>query len=475
MKTEDLAFLSIKQLAPLLAKRKLSPVEVTDAVLHRIARLNPALNAFLTVMEKDARLAARRAEREILRGRYRGPLHGVPVSLKDNVATRGARTTAGSTILAEFVPGLDATVVRRLRRAGAVLIGKTNLHEFAYGVTTNNPHYGPARNPWQLDRMTGGSSGGSAAALAAGLCYGSVGSDTGGSIRIPAALCGVVGLKPTFGRVSCYGVVPLAPSLDHLGPLARSVMDVAILLAAMAGYDSRDQHSIRRPVPDYAGNLGRRRAGKGRFRLGWPRDYFFDRVEPAVERAVEQAARGFERLGAEIEKVSLPHAAESEEVSTQIAFAEATHIHRAAGWFPARAEEYSTEVRERLEKGAEIRAVDYLRALEGRRAIAADFARALESVDAILAPTVPLAAPAIEAKTVRLGGREETVRAALIRLNRPANLIGLPAISVPCGRTTEGLPIGLQLIGRAFAEAELLAMAHAYEQVHPWQGRPSLA
>ena len=268
MQSESLAFLSIAALSSLLRQKKLSPVELTRLLLDRIERLNPQLNAFLTITADRALVDARRAEKEILARRWRGPLHGIPISLKDNICTRGIRTTAGSKVLEDFVPDQDATVARRLRRAGAVLLGKTNLHEFAYGVTNVNPHLGPARNPWALDRIPGGSSGGSAAAIASGLCFASIGSDTGGSIRIPAALCGIVGFKPTFGRVSCHGVIPLAPSLDHTGPLARSVADVAILLRAIAGRDSLDPTASSRPVPDYSQLLHRKLI---RFRLGWPR------------------------------------------------------------------------------------------------------------------------------------------------------------------------------------------------------------
>lgn len=469
----DLAFLSLEQAARLLCGRKITPVELLESVLARIERLNPKLNAFITVLPDEARRAALRAEREIFRGHYRGLLHGIPISLKDNFWTRGVRTTAGSRILEDFVPEADSTVARRLARAGAVLVGKTNLHEFAYGVTTENPHFGPTRNPWALDRVPGGSSGGSAAALAAGLCFGSLGTDTGGSIRIPAALCGIVGLKPTYGRVSCHGVVPLARSLDHAGPLARTVADVALLLQAIAGRDPLDPVSVRRSVADYASAL---KARLGRFRLGWPRDYFFDHLDEEVRRALERAAHEFERLGARVEDVTLLHVADSVEPSTHLALAEATRFHRAAGYFPARAADYGEDVRKRLEMGDGIRAVDYLAALEARQKVAEDFCTAFERVDALLAPTAPIAAPRLGEKLVAIGGEKESVRSALVRANRPANFVGLPAISIPCGFTRDGLPIGLQLIGRAWEEARLLRIAYAYEQATEWHTRrPRLA
>jgi len=464
----ELAFASIEQAATLLHRRKISPVELTEMMLRRIERLNPQLNAYITVTAERAIEDARRAEREILRGRNRGPLHGVPIALKDNIWTRGIRTTAGSKILRDFVPSEDATVTQRLARAGAVLLGKTNMHEFAYGVTTENPHFGPTRNPWARDHVPGGSSGGSGAALAAGLCFASVGTDTGGSIRIPAALCGVAGLKPTFGRVSCFGVVPLARSLDHTGPLARSVRDAAIMLQAIAGRDTRDRASAKQPVPDYLRGL---RGKRGRMRLGWPREYFLERVGEEVRAAVEAAARKFERLGAVREEISLPHLAASDEPSTQIALAEARVYHESAGYFPARAAEYGEDVRKRLEAGDSVRAVDYMRALEARRIVLADFEAAFEQVDAIIAPTVPVAAPRIGEKMATIGSEQEPVRSALIRFNRPANFTGLPAISLPCGFTREGLPIGLQLIGRAWDEARLMQIAFFYEQATEWHGR----
>lgn len=472
MNADNLAFASIEELAPLIARHKVSPVELVRMLLGRIERLNPQLNAYLTLTAEQALAEARRMEKELFgsRGlrRRRGPLHGIPISLKDNIWTRGVRTTAGSKVLRDFLPSDDATVVRRLRRAGAILLGKTNLHEFAYGVTTNNPHFGATRNPWDTARIPGGSSGGSAAAVAAGLCFASLGSDTGGSIRIPAALCGIVGLKPSFGRVSCHGVVPLCPSFDHVGPLARTVADVAILLGAIAGRDERDETTLRVPVPDYRAALGK---PPRKFRLGRPRHYFWEKLDPEVRRVAEAAARSFEPLGGVIEEVSLPHLAGSVEPSIQIALAEARHFHESAGYFPARAADYGEEVRKRLEAGAEVRAVDYLKALEARKALRADFEAAFTHVDAILSPTVPVAAPRIGEERVGSGSEEEAVRSALLRLNRPANLTGLPAISVPCGFTRAGLPVGLQLIGRGLDETTLLRIACAYERATEWHKR----
>jgi aspartyl-tRNA(Asn)/glutamyl-tRNA(Gln) amidotransferase subunit A len=464
----ELTLWSITALAPLVRKRKISPVELLDAVLGRIEALNPRLNAFITICEEEARWEARRAEKEIQHGRWRGPLHGIPIALKDNIATRGIRTTAGSKFLSENIPAEDATVVGCLRRAGAVLVGKTNLHEFAYGVTTENPHYGATRNPWDTARIPGGSSGGSAVALAAGMCFGSVGTDTGGSIRIPASLCGVVGLKPTFGRISVYGTVPLSPSLDHVGPLARTVADTAILLRAIAGRDSRDAATLQLAplrLPESLTKLPRR------LRLGLPRDYFFDRVHEEVRRAVLQAAKYFEQRDAEIVEVEIPSLAASVEPSNHMALAEAGHVHGSRGWFPAHAAEYGEDVRKRLEMAVDVRALDYLRAFDMQGQVCAEFDCAFALVDAILAPATPIPAPPLGEKVISFGGEDEPVRAALLRLCRPANLAGLPAISVPCGFTREGLPVGLQILGPRGDEELVLRLALAYEQAHDWHTR----
>lgn len=459
----QLAFFSIERIAKLLRKKEVSPLDLVDALLARIERLNPALNAFITVVAESARRQARAAGKEIRRGNWRGPLHGIPISLKDNIWTHGIRTTAGSKILADFVPRADAEVASRLAAAGSILLGKTNLHEFAYGVTNENPHFGSTHNPYAQDRISGGSSGGSAAAVAAGLCFASVGTDTGGSIRIPSALCGIVGLKPTFGLVSLAGIVPLAESLDHAGPLTRSVADACIVLQAIAG-----EYPKGEAPPDYR-KLRKDRPRK--LRLGWPKQYFFERVDNEVRRAIEKAAKCFESLGARIEGVSLPRLADSVAPSTNIALAEATHYHESQGFYPARVKEYGEDVQERLEWGTKIRAVDYIHALSLRREVQREFDVAFERVDAILAPTTPIAAPSLGEDEVSIAGETEPVRAALLRLNRPANLTGHPAISIPCGFTAEGLPIGLQLIGPRWGEARLRAIALAYEEATEWHKR----
>jgi aspartyl-tRNA(Asn)/glutamyl-tRNA(Gln) amidotransferase subunit A len=467
---ESLAFATIEELAALLAKRKISPVELTELFLRRIERQNPALNAFLTVTGEHALASARRAEKQLLARRgSRGthsPLLGIPLSLKDNIWTRGIRSTAGSKILRDFIPSEDATVARRLARAGAVLIGKTNMNEFAYGITGGNAHYGPAHNPWALDRISGGSSAGSAVAIAAGLCAASVGTDTGGSIRVPSAFCGTVGLKPTFGRVSVFGTMPLSPPFDHVGPLARSVADAAILLGLIAGRDPLDPACSAKPVEDYRGAL---RKPLRKFILGRPREHFWETVDAEVRRATEAAVRDMEKRGAVVREVSLPHLKESLDAATEISLAEALHVHEAAGYFPARAGEYGEEVRQRIDAGRNVPAHRYLAGFDVRKRLLAEFDTAFRDVDAVVAPTVPVPAPLIGAESIQIDGETIGVRSAIVGHCRPANFTGLPAISIPCGFTRNGLPVGLQLIGRAFDEVSLLRIAFSYERANDWR------
>jgi aspartyl-tRNA(Asn)/glutamyl-tRNA(Gln) amidotransferase subunit A len=477
----DLAFATIVELSSLIARRKISPVELTNLFLDRLEKDNSTLNAYLTITADAARAAARGSEKRIMQKRSRGPLEGIPIALKDNIWTRGIRTTAGSKFLDHFIPEQDATVVTHVHRAGAIILGKTNLHEFAYGISTNNPHFGPTRNPWDTSRIPGGSSGGSAAAIAAGLCVASVGTDTGGSIRIPAALCGIVGLKPTFGRVSCHNVVALAPTFDHIGPLTRTAADAALILGAIARRDPLDAPTISQPrfkpygdVPQLLKRLQPTFSKKRPLKLGLPREYFFTTVAAEIREAIKSAVHSFEKLGAIIEEISLPHISDGDDASTSIALAEATHYHQTHGWYPAHSAEYGEDVRKRLEMGLDIRATDYLAALEVQKRVRAEFDAVLTRVDAIIAPTVPITAPRIGENVVQIESNEEPVRGALIRLNRPANFTGLPAISVPCGWSEENLPIGLQLIGRAWCEEQLLVIAQLFEQAHPeFRSHPS--
>ena len=455
----DLEFASIEVLTALLAKKKVSPIELTRLYLSRIERLNPKLNAFITVSSESALAEARAAERELLRGRQRGALHGIPIALKDNIYTRNLRTTMGSLILRDFVPSEDATVVRRLRRAGAIVLGKTNLHEFAYGVTSENPHYGAVRNPWKTDRISGGSSGGSAVAVAAGLCPAAIGSDTGGSIRIPSGLCGVVGFKPTFGRVSVHGVFPLAASFDHVGPIARSAVDAALLLECIAGRDPLDPTSLARSEKSFRSALSRKRV-----RLGRPKEHFWVTVDSEVRRITETAVGDFVKSGAELKEISLPTVVAGTEAANLIAVVEAMQLHGRQGYFPAHASEYGADVRGRLEQGGNVRAIDYLSAQEVMRRARDEAEAVLNGVDAIVIPTSPIGAPPMGSEPVRVGDVEMPLRTALVDRNRFGNFTGLPAISVPCGITQDGLPVAVQFIGRRFADAHLLAIAQRFAE-----------
>jgi aspartyl-tRNA(Asn)/glutamyl-tRNA(Gln) amidotransferase subunit A len=469
----EIAFASIPEIARLFRQRRLSPVELTRFLLERIRKLNPHLNAFITVSEELALQQAKQAESELLGQRARkslrdrGPLHGIPVSLKDNIFTAEVRTTAGSRVLKDFVPLHDAPIVSALKQAGTVLLGKTNMHEFAYGTTSHNPHYGAVRNPWDVSRIAGGSSGGSASALAAGLCFGSIGTDTGGSIRIPASLCGVVGLKPGLGRVSADDVVALSPTLDFVGPLARNAEDAALLLETIA-VRAKGERRLR---------LGRTSSCRSRPpRLGVQKDFFLEVLSPEVERSFQAALRVLQKNGARLKEVSLPLIRETEDAGNQIAWAEATHYHQQAGWYPGRAEEYDQDVLKRLEMGAKVPAVVYLQALELRQQFIAEFHLLLEEqeLDALVVPTTPITATRVGEESVTIHGSNHPTRGLLLRLNRPANLAGVPAISVPSGLTQNGLPVGLQFIGSVTNELLLLELARNFERSCPLGARPAL-
>lgn len=450
----------LAEVARLIESREASPVEVTNACLDRIARADEVLNSFITVMAEEARRDAATAAEEIASGDYRGPLHGVPIGLKDLVAVSGVRMTAGSKIMAGHIADEDAEVVRRFRAAGAVITGKLNMHEFAYGATGINPHYGSARNPWNTDRITGGSSSGSGSAVAAGQCFAAIGTDTGCSIRIPASLCGVVGVKPTFGRVSRRGIVPLSWSLDHVGPLARSVEDAAIVLQAIAGHDPLDGSSADEPVPDYRAGL---RDGVRGLRIGVPDSFFFDGLEDEVEAGVRAAIETLEAEGAVVSSVSLPRIGEIPNAVTAMMLPEALAYHQK--WLNERPDDYGESVRFRLEMAAAIPAVAYVQAQRFREMVVHEWREQVFSqVDLLACPTSSIGAPPIDES-------ELSTTFNLIRLANPFNFLGTPAVSVPCGFTRAGLPIGLQLVGRWFDEATVLRAAFAYEQATDWHNR----
>jgi aspartyl-tRNA(Asn)/glutamyl-tRNA(Gln) amidotransferase subunit A len=449
---------SLAGLARAFREGRLSPVEVVGALLARIESVDKALNAFITVTEERALEAASRAQEEIMAGHYRGPLHGVPLGLKDLIYTAGVRTTMGSAFFKDYVPDYSATVALQLQEAGAVLVGKTNTHEFAYGPTGDRSCFGPTRNPHDPSRISGGSSGGSGAAVAANLLYGSVGSDTAGSIRIPSALCGVVGMKPTFGRVSKHGVFPLSWTLDHVGPLTRTVEDNAIFLSVLAGYDPKDPYSAKEPAEDFARDLGR---GVEEAIIGIPKGFYFEHVEDEVGERVREAIEVFRSLGAEVREVGIPHLQETLRAQRYVLAADAYAIHEER--LKSAPENFDEEVRDRLLEGERLKAHRYASAQQRKLGAKDEFEEALGEVDVILAPTLPIAATLIDQREVNIGGYEEPVRSAVTRLTGPANLTGFPSLSVPCGSTTSGLPVGVQLIGRHFDEATLYRFGHAYE------------
>ena len=461
MLSEDTSFLSLAEAGRLIASRELSPVELTEHCLDRITALDGKINSFVTVTADLALSQAKAAEAALLSGTGVGPLHGVPIALKDLYGTKDIRTTAHSKVLLDNVPAEDATTTTLLAQAGAVLLGKLAMHEFAFGSLGFDTPFPPARNPWNLEHVTGGSSSGSGAALAAGLCYGALGSDTGGSIRGPAALCGIAGLKPTYGRVSRYGVVPLSWSLDHAGPMARTVEDCALLLAALAGYDAKDPASADVPVADYVAPL---REGVRGLRLGVPRAWFDDAdgTDAEVMAAFDEALRVLEGLGAELVDVDSTPFIPSRAVNTTILIAEAYAYHEEN--LRTRRQDFGEGVRNRVLAGAFYSATDYIQAQRARSVLIGQMKGILLRVDAVLSPAAARPAASFEEFDPDTAFKTPNYTS-------PFNLSGLPAISVPSGFSSSALPIGLQIAGRAFDEATVLRIAHAYEQATPWHER----
>ncbi|HEV2389007.1 MAG TPA: amidase [Candidatus Acidoferrales bacterium] len=452
--SEDLAALTLKQASVLLRRGAASPVDLTRACLERIERHNPALNAFITVTGEQALEDARRMEAEQRRGKWRGPLHGIPIALKDNIDTAGIRTTAASQLFKDRVPPKDAEVVRRLKDAGAVMLGKLNLQEFAYGGTSTVSYFGAVHNPWALDHIAGGSSGGSAAAVAAKLCYGSLGTDTAGSVRIPASYCGVVGFKPTYGRVSLRGVIPLAWSLDHLGPIGRTVEDAALLLGVVAGYDQLDPATVNVPAQDYASALGRETAG---LRLGIPRSPFYENLDPRVADAVEEATGALRKITRSVTETKLPPAAPILPIVGAEAYAYQSQ------WITKSPGLYQPFTRNRIELAAAVKAPAYAEALRQTNLQRRQIAELFSSVDLLITPTMHGVA-----ETFAQSANFDPMG---IRNTSPFDIFGLPTISVPCGFTTSGLPIGLQITGAPFAESTVLVLGHAYERATAWHER----
>ena len=443
---------SIAEASELLRRKQISPVELTTACLNRIEQLNPTINAFITVMYDSALDQAREAEREIVAGNWRGPLHGIPIGLKDLIDTAGVKTTCASALFAERVPTEDAEIVRRLKNAGAVLIGKQNLQEFAWGGTSTSSYFGPVHNPWDVDRIAGGSSGGSAAAVATRMCFGALGTDTGGSVREPAAFCGIVGLKPTYGRISTRGVFPLSPSLDHVGPLCRSVADTALLLEVIAGYDSLDPTSVNHPIDSYTNALN----VKSKPRIGIVRKPFFDDLDTDIERAMDEALKQFRDLTSDVIEIELPP------TPAAVQAPEVYAVHSKS--FATSPELYGRWMLERLEQAATINTVPYIEARQELDRLRRSVGNVFSKVDLLVTPTTPV--PPI---TISEALNMSPTPAGEVWLwnTRPFNAYGWPTISIPCGFTRSGLPIGLQIAGPNFSEGSLLSFAHTFEQATP--------
>jgi aspartyl-tRNA(Asn)/glutamyl-tRNA(Gln) amidotransferase subunit A len=466
----DLASLTVRQAADLLRRRGASPVDLTEACLTRIDRLKPAINAFITVTREQALATAREMAAEQKSGKWRGPLHGIPIALKDNIDTAGTRTTAASGVFKDRIPAEDAEVVVRLKRAGAILLGKLNLHEFALGGTSAVTYFGPVHNPWALDHVPGGSSGGSAAAIAADLCLGTLGTDTGGSIRIPSSYCGVVGFKPTYGRVSNRGVIPMAWTFDHVGPICKTVEDAAVILGVIAGYDQFDPSSAEVPTADYSGGL---RASTVKLRLGVPRALFFDNLDPEVANAVDAALDVLRRLTASVKDVQIPAAGNIADVWNAEIYA------YNAPWITRTPELYQEATRTLIQRAGEGKSPAYAQARHQVEIVRRDIQRVFTDVDLLITPTqrgtAPLIVPA--APAANTGGRATTAAGGGSGIYNTAafDVFGLPTISVPCGFSASGLPIGLQISGAPFAEATVVALAAAYERATDWHTkRPRL-
>ncbi|MBI2087237.1 MAG: aspartyl/glutamyl-tRNA amidotransferase subunit A [Deltaproteobacteria bacterium] len=475
MKALDLEELTIADIAPRIRRKEISPVELTKRYLDRTKRLNPALNAYLTVTEERALADAKRAEGEIRKGKYRGVLHGIPFSIKDNIATKGVRTTAGSKILSEWVPDFDATVVERLREGGAIILGKTNMHEWAKGSNSINPFYGTSYNPWDTSRIPGGSSGGSAVAVAASLCMASLGTDSAGSVRNPASLCGTVGLKPTYGRVSCFGGVPGTGgyTVNHFGILTKTVKDCALVLRLIAGCDPKDPLSSEEPVPDYSKKIGIPVKG---IKVGVIKGYFDELVVGEVRSAFEGALKTLETLGMKTEEIAIPHIDLMPALHTATTRPEGNSDHDP--YLRTRPRDYSPGLLYTLIAGLLIPASVYVTAQRVRRLVCEEFDAALGRVQVIVAPTVSIPAPTIEECNrgyVEWDGKridlQDRCGNLLTRYTIPFNVTGLPAASICCGFSSLGLPIGMQMATRPFQEGVLFQVAHAYEKAAEWYRR----
>lgn len=458
----DLAFLTATELAPLIKTKQLSPVELTNHLLSRIDTFDPILNSYITPLYEVAVKQAKEAESNIMHGRYNGPLHGIPIGIKDNFYTKGIRTTAGSKLFANFIPSNTATAVNKLLTAGGIMLGKVNMHELALGSTGTDLTFGTTRNPWNMQYMPGGSSGGSSAALAAGLATLATGTDTFGSIRLPAAMCGIYGLKPTYGLISTFGIIPSAWSLDHAGPMARSVSDLALMLNVMAGFDVNDPASIQVPIPDYTEDLNKGMSG---VKIGIPK-YYLEGLDQDVEKLFQHAITTLHSLGAEINEIVIPELSLSTFSGYVTVIGEASTFHYE--WLQSRPEDYAADNRIFLLSGTLTNTPQYIKAQQARRKMIEAFHLAFKSVDILLGPTIPITTPAFADNWV--SQNLDVIRCCL-PFTVPANLTGTPSLAVPMGFDQRGLPVGMQFIGKHFFEKQLLQVGYAWENTNPFRFR----
>lgn len=461
MSNSELLSKTISEISVEIQKKSLSPVDLIEAQIQHIEYTRHSTNSFITLLYDEAKSAAKKAEEDIATGKYKGPLHGIPFGVKDNLTTAGIRTTAGSVILSDWIPEQDATVVAKMKEAGAILIGKENLCEFASGPTGYNPHYGNIHNPWDLNRISGGSSGGSGANVASFQTFVSFGTDAGGSVRIPASLCGLVGMKQTHGLVSLRGVLPPFSSVDHVGPITRCVQDSAMALQVIAGYDDLDPTSVPVSIPDYSAKLGKGLKG---LVMGIPTNHYFDLVDNEVESITHKAIQELRALGVTVKEITINHI---DHIGAGVN-AEALVFHE--NWLRTRSDEYDPEVYYRTLPGLFARGIDVAKGLRLRRLLKMEFARVLREVDFIVTPTIPIVAFPIGSDTVDIKGEPVQVKGPgvpsklLARNTSPTNQVGFPSITVPCGVNSENLPVGVQFIGRPFEESLILQVGYQYEQ-----------
>lgn len=458
--TKQLITKSVTDIAPLIKNRSVSPVELTKAIINHTEKNEKAINAHTSFTHEQALQAAQKAEKEIMDGQYRGTYHGIPMALKDNIYIKDEVTTMSSEIHRNFVPSYDATVVERLRDAGAIFTGKLNMHEYAWGATTSSPHFGPCHNPWDVNKIPGGSSGGSGAAVVTDMTMASLGTDTGGSIRIPASICGIVGLKPTYGRVSNYGAFPLAWSLDHIGPMTKSVHDAAELLQIIAGNDPKDTNTSHVTVDTYTEGLD---GNVKDLVIGINEDYFFHQVDTKVEQIIRDQIKQLEEQGAKVVEVDIPSLTHAEWAVMTTIISEPAAIHK--DHYLHRPEDFGPDLQFLFDLGHLPSAVDYVQAQQIRHHLKQDFQKAFESVDVLITPTLPISTPNIGADTVDLNGEEVELLDHIIRFTGPGNITGLPGLSVPCG-FRDGLPVGMQIMGKAFDEKTILNVGYAVEKMN---------